>query len=521
MHHRRRLQTAGHNAETVRPPQVPGEHQLSLPRSERPPSRRRVNASSIPVPLEGGGVGLSWEFIRQGADVGLPIALRSLLQVINTLAVRHRDLSKPPRERSFGALCPGNLLFTRDGSALFPSDDQTVEQPIRYKAPECRAGLPPDQHSDIFALGVMLLETLSGIEVGDTEAVTIGESRATRDPKWAPHGTDKLFVVALRALEARPEARWNGVGDFAEALVAAASGRLAPKSSLAAIVGMALSRQGERATPVVQALTVPKAPAAPRFDSVLDVGEHTLSDSAGATVCRSPSDRVTAVQLTSEFAVQLDVEDPKFIDVPQIPEPAALPAAHPAVVGAPSPRRLGLDTTPLPSLIVLNPSLPTASAVSGARALGPVVTRPPTRRRRWPVLMALAAVVLGAFLAFWGFGDSDSDAGVAAAASGAENSLVGVVAPRAADATPPARTAPPSGTGVAAEKAATVAEGTAAAAAAQPEVGEQTPRAAPSQRQSAPVPSPAQATKPSAREPKKETVTRAKTPKRRYDPEGI
>jgi hypothetical protein len=225
--------------------------------------------SSIPVSLEGGGVGLSWEFIRHCGEVDVAVALRSLLQVMLTLGVRHREFGKP-----FGALCPANLLFTRDGSALFPGVEQRLPQPLRYLAPECRTGLAPTPQADLFALGVLLLETLSGRALEDEEVLTLSDARALAGSQWAAHwaaySSDELCTVALRALSLEPEHRWASVDEFADALVLAAGRRIGPKLSLAALVGSTLARQGERATPLVPPLLaavphVPKAPAAPRF----------------------------------------------------------------------------------------------------------------------------------------------------------------------------------------------------------------------------------------------------------------
>ncbi len=529
MRHRRSKHLAtANNAVTARPPQMPGEHQLALLSSPR----GLIKApSSIPVPLDGGGVGLSWDFIRTGAAVGLPVALRSLLQVINTLAVRHRDLTKPPKERSFGALCPANLLFTRDGSALLPVEQQTVEQPLRYAAPECRAGLPPDQHSDIFALGVMLLETLVGRELGDDEATDLTPERAEKDPKLATFSSDGLFHVALKALAAKPEARWSGVGDLAEALVAASDGRLAPRSSLASAVAAALSRQGERATPVVQGPDVPKAPAAPVFD-LTSSGTYEHVDLLGAMEDElAASDRITSVQVQVDRRSAVDAvapgrsaphsdadfealgAQPNGERLPPLPIP--LPKAPPARLEPPVPMRT--------ELVVLSAPPNAVSAISGTHELSMAVGRGGSRRR-WLTLLAVALSV-AACLAFWASTrqGADEDAGLAAAA------------PKPGDVAEPAKPAP----GAQLPEVARPGDGT-----QQPEatVARQVAPSAPSGQGAEPEPNelgaksspPSTLAKPARTAPKKEAhsskpraaarkpnVSTTTPAARRYDPEGI
>jgi hypothetical protein len=278
---------------------------------------------------------LSWEFIRHAGEVELGVSLRSLLQVMITLGVRHREFGKP-----FGALCPSNLLFARDGSALFPAMEQRLPQPLRYRAPECRTGHAPTPKSDIYALGVLLLETLTGNAWADAEALA---SSAV-----AAGDGDELLTVARRAVAPSPEDRWASTDEFADALVLAAGRRLAPKLSLAALVGSTLARQGERATPLVPPPAVPRAPAAPLLPALLGTSEDF------------------EVAPTSRAAT-----------------PLASPVFAPFAASSPS-----------------VPSVPAVSAVSGAHALKPPPAARPVTRSSRAVYLA-AAAVLGVAIGAW------------------------------------------------------------------------------------------------------------------------
>src|SRR5262245_50277809 len=95
-----------------------------------------------------------------------------------------------------------------------------------YMAPEQLTGQPPDARSDIYSLGVVLYQLLTGHApfTGDTTAVISGH--LTRQPPpprdLVPDLPPALDAVVLQALAKQPEHRFRSAGVFAQALRSAA-----------------------------------------------------------------------------------------------------------------------------------------------------------------------------------------------------------------------------------------------------------------------------------------------------------
>ena len=187
--------------------------------------------------------------LRQGhlpwakaAELGARVA--EALAAAHGRGVVHRDLK------------PENLFLTADGGvrvldfglALVTEPDAapadvstartepgTVLGTVPYMAPEQVRGLPADARSDIFALGCVLHEAITGRSTfaratsADTIAAILGaepEDLAATDPALPP----ALALTVRRALEKSAEARFQSARDLAFALRmgSTASGALPP-----------------------------------------------------------------------------------------------------------------------------------------------------------------------------------------------------------------------------------------------------------------------------------------------------
>jgi serine/threonine protein kinase len=167
------------------------------------------------------------EVIRYGSQIaeGLDRAHRS--------GIIHRDLK------------PGNIMLTKSGAKLldfglakastitFNPDGETQQKPLtqegmilgtfQYMSPEQLEGLEADARSDIFALGAVLYEMVTGHRAfdGKTKTSLIAAIVAAQPPpisRVQPLAPTALEHVISRCLEKAPDDRWQSAHDVAEEL---------------------------------------------------------------------------------------------------------------------------------------------------------------------------------------------------------------------------------------------------------------------------------------------------------------
>jgi non-specific serine/threonine protein kinase len=169
-------------------------------------------------------------------DLGLQLARAAA--AAHERRVVHRDLK------------PGNLFLTPKGLKVFDfglaamtagGDDATGELPamgittpgmavgtVGYMAPEQVRGEEADPRSDLFAIGAVLYECLTGrppfrrATLAGTLGAVLGEPPAPPDPGLEVNG--ELMRLVLRCLEKRPADRFQSAADLAFALESVARG---------------------------------------------------------------------------------------------------------------------------------------------------------------------------------------------------------------------------------------------------------------------------------------------------------
>ncbi len=196
------------------------------------------------------GFGLSWDYLLGQSTVPVGIQLRALVEALKALEILHTGGESEPLIQ--GAVSHHSLMFRRDGTAFCLLDDDSArQQPAQYRAPEVLAGAEPSAQSDVFSVGVMVLETLTGLALLPRETSGIRTEDVGQHPVFSRYAHDPLVLTALRAIAERPQARWSSAGEFAYGLVKAGAGRIEDVPTFVSFLRDSLQRSEDRATPLM------------------------------------------------------------------------------------------------------------------------------------------------------------------------------------------------------------------------------------------------------------------------------
>ncbi len=228
------------------------------------------------------------------AEVARALAYAHALVDVQGRAVVHRDV-KPANVLVSRA---GDVKLTDFGVATFADEAATgVGGTPAYMAPEQRVGGPVDARTDVWALGVLLVELAAGLRVGETPGLV--ELATERMP-------DKLRDVARRAIREPADERYPSARELAGALEqivseARAGGAPAPREDLAARASRAATARRTRAE----------------------------SDELGAdaSFLRDGDDESFEALMTLTGQTQSTRPPPPAVTVPQVPDRALEPRA--------------------------------------------------------------------------------------------------------------------------------------------------------------------------------------------------
>jgi len=163
-------------------------------------------------------------------------AMTGALQHAHDRGVLHGDvnpsnvlLSSPSTPIQPGRALPADVkvLMTDFGMAEFVPGAASGEPPKQgagspYMSPEKKAGSPADARSDVYALGVVLLEVVTGQLPGDQDAARNGPQAEVHDtPREMAADSVAVLSALQRATKSEPSERFQSAREFGEAIHAA------------------------------------------------------------------------------------------------------------------------------------------------------------------------------------------------------------------------------------------------------------------------------------------------------------
>lgn len=175
---------------------------------------------------------------------GIVSSVAAALQLAHDQGITHRDL-KPANivlhrydtgERVYKVIDFGLAVIKSASDATRLTDPNLFIGTMAYAAPEQIRGEPITAAADIYALGVIIYEMLTGVRPFDAEdrITLLNQVLTVRPVKPTERGADlppAVDDVLMRALAKDPAERWPSVTDFAAALEAAAGVGQAPAAA--------------------------------------------------------------------------------------------------------------------------------------------------------------------------------------------------------------------------------------------------------------------------------------------------
>jgi eukaryotic-like serine/threonine-protein kinase len=189
----------------------------------------------------------------------IPIALEYARQILAALGfahrngIVHRDIK--PRDVLVGP--DGRLKVTDFGIARSGTSQMTEAGPnagtAEYLSPEQARGAPVDQRSDLYSVGVVLYEMLTGSLPFTADTAT---PEAPSDMR--PEVSDDLDLVVLRALAKHPDDRYQSAEEMEADLARVVEGTgVSPETAEATVI---LSEKAQNAAALTQVVAKPQPP---------------------------------------------------------------------------------------------------------------------------------------------------------------------------------------------------------------------------------------------------------------------
>jgi eukaryotic-like serine/threonine-protein kinase len=184
--------------------------------------------------------GILQEFARRRITFPVQLTVWILNEVLKGLDYAHR-LRDPETGRQLGIvhrdISPPNILLSWNGeikltdfglakasTQLESTDPGVVKGKFSYLSPEAASGLEVDARADIFAVGILAYEMLTGrrLFLGESDYQTVQMVRAAEVPSITaqnPEVTGDLEAIIRKALARDVDARYQSASDMADDLL--------------------------------------------------------------------------------------------------------------------------------------------------------------------------------------------------------------------------------------------------------------------------------------------------------------
>ncbi|MCA9650181.1 MAG: protein kinase [Myxococcales bacterium] len=185
--------------------------------------------------------GILQDLTRKGATFPVHLTVWVLNEVLKGLDYAH-NLRDPETGRKIGIvhrdISPPNILVSWNGEVkltdfglakastqLESTDPGVVKGKFSYLSPEAASGLEVDARADIFAVGILAYEMLTGrrLFLGESDYQTVQMVRAAEIPSIGeqnPEVTPELERIIRRALARDPDTRYQHASEFADDMLA-------------------------------------------------------------------------------------------------------------------------------------------------------------------------------------------------------------------------------------------------------------------------------------------------------------
>ncbi len=170
----------------------------------------------------------------------LPIVLKVLEDTCGALHAAHelREASGEPLSLVHQDVSPHNIMITYGGvtklldfgvariGAMDASRTETIRGKPSYLAPEQISGSRIDRRTDVFALGTVMFELLTGERLFARPSAMLAYKAITEDPipdpgELAPNVPDAIAEICRRALSREPGRRFQTAKAFSQAIAKA------------------------------------------------------------------------------------------------------------------------------------------------------------------------------------------------------------------------------------------------------------------------------------------------------------